>query len=130
MGFEPMTSEPLSSTERTGNLVVTVTPTRRITDLLIQEALHEGREVSVVFDSKSDVEIGSSGRPYRSLAILPALKAFGDMYDVEPGGTNKDEAPAFRAGAPDSAFTYDGITTSGAFLYVLENDIADSDIGL
>ena len=62
-------------------------------------------------------------------SLKSALKAFGDMYDVEPGGQNKDEAPAFRAGAPDSAFTYDGITTSGAFLYVLENDIADADSG-
>lgn len=113
---------------RQGPLTAVVTPSRRITDLRIQKALHQGSVLSAVLDARTDVEIGSTGRAYRAVWMLPSCKAFGPMFGTAAGGTNRTEAPRLVAGVPDSPFTYDGITTSAHAAVVIENDVLNTDI--
>lgn len=119
-----------ATTLRRGPLTASVTPSRRISDLRFQKALHQGSTLSVVLDARTDVEIGVTGRAYRVVAMLPSCKPFGPMFGTEPGGQNRSESPRFVAGLPDSTFTYDGINTDSHAAVVVEGDVTTSDMGL
>lgn len=117
-----------ATVDRTGDLVTRTTLTRRITDLRMQKAIHEGTAIPFVLDAKTDVYIPGTIRPYRFLVVQPSNRLFGELYGVAPGAQNKDEAPVFQAGQPDSAFTYDGLSFTGALAVVIENDIPLTDV--
>jgi hypothetical protein len=109
--------------ERTGELQISVTPTRTITDLDIQKALHEGTELSLVIDCVSDDEIGASGEEYLARLVFPALKPSGAMFGTEPGGESKDETVTLTAGVPDATFNYDGEAYDSHMTVLLQNDV-------
>lgn len=110
--------------DRTGEFQVTVTPTRRIVDLDIQKALHEGETLSLVIEGITDDEIGATGRNYRFLMVFPAVRPFGAMFGVEAGGESKDEVPTLVAGVPDATFNYDGESYDSHCTILIENDIS------
>ncbi len=110
--------------ERTGQLAVTVTPTRRLTDLTLQAAIANAQTVSIVIEAETDVEIGASGRPYRQLLICPRLTASGATYGAEAGGQNRDESLTLTAAVPESTFAYGGFNVDSHCAVILENDVA------
>lgn len=122
-----------ATVQRFGDLMATVVPTRQITDLRFQKAIHERTPMVVVVESKSDVFIGSTGRPYRVLWIFPSCIATGEMVDVPAGGGNTyTEAPVLRASVPDSTYTFADdfadIAVDSHFAVVVETDILESDV--
>ncbi len=112
--------------DRGGSLIITVTPSRRITDLRLQKALLKGSTVACVVDTKTSVNIGSTGRPYRDLRVMPACQVWGPSYGVAAGGANKDEAPTLRTSRPTTSFTYDSMTFDAPYTHVMENDLPES----
>jgi hypothetical protein len=118
-----------ATSERSGNLVATVTPTRRVIDMTLQAALMKASTVSLVIDAESEAEIGASGRPYRNIIICPECRVSGESFGTEPGGENKDESITLRPGRPSSTpFVYDaggGVSYSvdGHINVVVETDI-------
>lgn len=110
--------------ERSGDFIVTLTPTRRIIDLVIQYGLHQGQTFGCYVDAKTDAKIGASTRRYRFLMGFPAVRAFGPMFGVQPGGQNRDEAPRLVAGVPASSGTYDSLSFASHFGIYVENDVA------
>jgi hypothetical protein len=118
-----------ATVRRTGELKTTAVLTRQITDLRMQRGMHEATPMPLVLDAKTDVYIPSTTRPYRFLAVLANCRLTGTLYGVAPGGQNTDEAPVFEPGYPDDALVYDGITVPlGSVVFILENDIAVSDV--
>lgn len=109
---------------KAGMLDVRVSMTREAADLDLQIALLKQDSVAAVIEAKSDVEIGTSGRPYRALMIFPALRPEGSTFSVEAGGQNRDEELTLVGGLPDSAYVYDGISVSEVMAFVAENDVA------
>lgn len=121
-----------ATVDRGGDLMVTLTPTRRITDLRLQKAIFLGSTVSAVLDSRTSSNISGASRPYRGVLMLPAVKLFAEMFDTAVGGQNKDEAPVGQAGLPTSTFTYTdsvlgSLTTDSHASLVLENDVTTSE---
>lgn len=110
--------------ERSGDFIVTLTPTRRIIDLVVQYGLHQGQTFACYVDAKTDAKIGATTRRYRFLMGFPAVRAFGPMFGVQPGGQNRDEAPRLVASVPSSAGTYDGLSFASHFGIYVENDVA------
>lgn len=114
-----------ATTERSGDLIATVTPTRRVVDMTLQEALMKASTVSLVMDAEAEAEIGASGRPYRNIIICPQCRVFGEGFGTEPGGENRDESITLRPERPDSPpFVYDSKSVSGHINIVVETDIA------
>ena len=114
---------------RTGEFNTTATLTRQITDLRMQRGMHEATPMPLVLDAKTDVYIPSTTRPFRFLVVMANCRLTGTLYGVAPGGQNTDEAPVFEAGYPDDVLTYDGIPVPlGSVVFILENDIAVSDV--
>ena len=113
-----------ATVRRAGELGATVTPTRDLADLTLQYALDQAETVSWVVDAETDVEIGSTGSPYRVIVALPSCQPEGDEFSVEPGATNRDESLALVAGVPDAALVYDGISFGSHLEVLVENDIA------
>lgn len=106
-----------------GELVTTLTLTRRITDLDVQRALHERTPVSVVVDAFSESKISTSGREFRCSVILPEVVPEGEMFGVEAGGTNRDENPTLVARTPAAALVHDGNSFASASHILVENDV-------
>lgn len=119
-----------ATTLRRGPITATLVPSRRISDLRLQEALHQGSTLSAVLDARTDVEIGATGREYRVVVMLPSCTLSGDMHGTAAGGQNRTEAPQFMAGEPDSTFTYDSLSTDAHVAVVVENDLTEADLGL
>jgi hypothetical protein len=111
--------------ERSGLFRVTVTPTQRITDLDVQNAIHENLELSLVIDAQTDSEI-VAGQPYRALMVFPAVKAYEPMYGAEPGATNREQAPTLIAGVPSATFNYGGMSFDTHSTIVIDNDLSDT----
>ena len=111
--------------DRTGEFQVTVTPTRRVVDLDIQKALHEGETLSLVIEAITDSVIGATTENYRFLMVFPSVKPFGAMFGVEAGGESKDEVPTLIAGVPSSTFNYDGESYDSHCTILIQNDISD-----
>lgn len=111
-------------TRRAGVLKIVLTPTRELGDLDFQRLLLTAEKIAIVIDSEIPVEISTSGRPYRILQMYPSVRGEGPGFGVAEGAANRDEPVRFVAGIPESEFTYDGIATSEAACWVLENDIA------
>jgi hypothetical protein len=118
-----------ATTERSGNLVATVTPTRRVIDMTLQAALMKASTVTLVIDAEAEAEIGASGRPYRNIIICPQCKVFGESFGTDPGGENREESITLRPERPDSPpFVYDAgggvsYSVSGHINIVVETDI-------
>lgn len=106
-GFPDTAGRQGNEVERSGELIVTVTPTRRITDLTIQHAIDQGRSLGIYIDAKTNAKIGATTKRYRTLMGFPAAKAFGTMFAVQPGGRNREEVPRFVCGVPASPGSYD-----------------------
>lgn len=122
-----------ATVQRFGDLMATVTPTRQITDLRFQKAIHERTPMTVVVESKSDVFMGATGRPYRVLWIFPSCIATGEMVDVPAGGGNTyEEAPVLRASVPDTTYTFaddaGDILVDSHFAVAVETDILEADV--
>ena len=111
--------------ERSGLFRITVTPTQRITDLDVQQAIHENQELSLVIDAQTDSEI-VAGQPYRALMVFPAVKAYEPMYGAEPGATNREQAPTLIAGVPRATFNYGGMSFDTHCTIVIDNDLSDT----
>lgn len=113
---------------KTGALEATISMTRELADLDLQIALLNQGVVTIAIEAKTDVEISTSGRPYRFLQVYPACVPDGETFSVDAGGQNRDESLRLVAGLPDSAFAYnDGsgsINFSDAVNFVVENDVA------
>ncbi len=124
-GIPDVAGRQTTTTQRSGNLVATVTPTRRLIDMTLQEALLKASTISLVIDAESDADIGASGRKYRYLLIMPECRVIGTSYGVEAGGENREESITLRPRAPvTTPFIYDGNSVDGHFNIIIENDIA------
>jgi hypothetical protein len=113
-----------ATTERSGDLVATVTPSRRVIDMTLQAALMKASTVSLVIDAEAEAEIGASGRPYRNIIICPECRVFGESFGAEAGGENRVESITLRPQRPTSTpFSYDGYDVDGHINIVVETDI-------
>lgn len=108
--------------DRAGNLVVTLEPTRRITNLTLQRALHERVTVSAVIDAFTESKIAGLIE-HRCSLVFPSLSLSGVMYGVDEGAQNKDEAPVMTAGVPASTFTHDGRDFDSHFHVWIRNNV-------
>ncbi len=119
----PDTSNEQGGTpDRAGNLVVTLTPTRRITNLDFQKALHERSTVTCVIDAFTESVI-TGVIEHRCSLIFPSLAQSGSMYGAAEGAQNKDEAPVLIAQVPTSAFSWDGRTFDSHFHVWIRNNV-------
>lgn len=109
---------------KSGDLDVTITPTREAVDLTLQEAILAASQISCVIEAETDVEIGATGKPFRFLQVYPQCRVFGSTFGVEPGGQNRDESARLVPEEPDSTFNYDGMTFDAHAHIVIDNDIA------
>jgi hypothetical protein len=109
---------------RSGDLGFVIEPTREVVDLVGQEAILSARQVSLVIEAVTDVEIGASGRPFRFLQIYPQCRVFGSTFGVEAGGQNRQETLRLVPEEPESALSYDGGSYDAHAHIVIENDIA------
>ena len=124
--FEDTGGRQGATVEKSGPLIVTINPTRRITDLTIQNAIFTGTPMTIVADCVSNTEIGTTGKFYRALMIATAAKPYGKMFAADPGGRNREEVPVFKCGAPAAPFTYtDGqgnaFVCDSHFHFILQN---------
>ena len=108
---------------RSGDLGFVIEPSREVVDLVGQEAILSARQVSLVIEAVTDVEIGASGRPFRFLQVYPQCRVFGSTFGVEAGGQNRQETLRLVPEEPDSAFSYDGGSYDAHAHFVIENDI-------
>ena len=116
--------------ETDGTLVSTVTPNRRITDRLFQDAIFKGATVSCVIDVISSAKIGNTLREFRHIAAYPQLLATGQMHVTNEGGTEKSEAPVLVAEDPLSDLVYDDghggtYTFSDPVTHLIETNIGN-----
>lgn len=95
-----------AKTTRKGDLQVTLTPTREITDLQLQNALLRKEPLSFVVQGISDVVIPGDTERYSFTLILPSVIPEGPAYGVEAGAENTEESVVLRAGAPAAAFEF------------------------
>lgn len=113
-----------NTVQRSGDLIVTMTPIRRVVDMTLQAALMKASTVSVVVDAEADTEI-TAGQPYRNILILPECRVTGPGYGVEAGGENREETVILTARKPASTpFSYDGIDVNGHANVVVHNGVA------
>jgi hypothetical protein len=118
-----------ATSERSGDLVATVTPSRRVIDMTLQAALMKASTVSLVIDAEAEAEISTSGRPYRNIIICPECRVFGESFGAEAGGENRVETITLRPQRPTTTpFNYDaggGVTygVDGHINIVVETDI-------
>ncbi len=110
---------------RRGELVVTLTPTRQITNLDLQRALARKETLSWVIEGRTNVDIPSAGRPYLARFIIPAGRVMGPSYGTSTGGESTEESVVITAQVPASAFEFpvgSGETYASHFHAVLETD--------
>lgn len=111
--------------ENNGEFGVVVTPTRRITDRLFQDAIRVGAYVSVVADAICDAYIGSTLRRFRFLRVYPRCLVTGTMFVTAPGGGEKQEVPVLVAKRPTTTFYYDGYPFTDHCTFLWETDLAN-----
>ena len=81
--------------------------------------------LDVVIDAQTDTEIGTTGKFFRFLRVLPSCLVTGSMFQVDAGGVNQDESPALIARVPESAYPYDGHNFTAHDTVLLQNSVAD-----
>lgn len=108
-----------------GSFVSTITPTRRITDLLFQKGIRTGAMVGVVIDAISKVLIGNTLRNYRVIIAYPRCLVTGPLHQTGAGGTDKNESPILIAKDPLTDLTFDGYTFSDPCTVLIESDVAN-----
>lgn len=115
--------------KRTGKFIPTITPSREIEDLTLQEAVLNQREVSFVIHAETGVMIPGQSEPFQFYILLPAMKGTGNLYTPEEGSDTASEAPAFTGFPPATTFTYTdprgtAFTTDDAIAMIARNDVS------
>jgi hypothetical protein len=116
--------------ENSGAFESTITPTRRITEISLQQKLRTAGYVGAVLDCISAVTIGNTRRNFRVIHAYPRCKVNGSLFATDAGGSSKDESPALTAKDPTTDLVYaDGYggtyTFSDPCTVLVENDVAD-----
>jgi hypothetical protein len=113
------------STLKAGQLIAKARPTRTITDLTLQRALHSRQKLNVVFDFESDSNIGVTAYPFRAILALLNCDVEGTSFIVDGGAKNRNEVVTLTASLPTAGITYDGIALpAAAFSILLDNAVA------
>lgn len=94
------------STLKAGQVIASARPTRTITDLTLQRALHSRQKLDVVFDFESDSVIGATVYPFRSIWVLANCDVEGTSFIVDGGARNRNETVTLTASQPTAGVAY------------------------